>query len=253
MPASRSFAVRDAVQGDAARQAQVSRARLLLRVARHLQHDFLGHVLDRAREVHLALRELRLGLARGAAEQALEPTPRHREPGREREVLHVEPDRAVLADVDDLLANQVRVPRLAVRREAHQFVLAAVHLEPAEIGERRVEKTDRVREPQLGQHRELIPAPDPDRGGRPLSHAVHREDRGILVRRRIERRRSVRLVMFAEENPPVPAEVLPDPARSSRVGPRSREASTCGTSAKPRGAYSRYVSKSRSNFRSGLS
>ena len=43
----------------------------------------------------------------------------------------------------------VRVLRLAVGREAHELVLAAVHLEAAEVRERRVEKAERVRETQL--------------------------------------------------------------------------------------------------------
>ena len=42
----------------------------------------------------------------------------------EIEVVHVEPDRAVVADVDELLADQACVLRLAVRREPHQLVLA---------------------------------------------------------------------------------------------------------------------------------
>ena len=49
-------AVADAVQRDAARQAQVAEPGPLPRVARHLQHGLFGDVLDRSREIHFALR-----------------------------------------------------------------------------------------------------------------------------------------------------------------------------------------------------
>ena len=102
------------------------------------------------------------------------------------------------------------VLRLAVGREAHQLVLAAVHLEAAEVRERRVEEADRVREPELREHVESVAAAEADRGRRPLPHAVHREDGRLLERRRVERRRRVRLVVLGEEDPAREAQLLAD-------------------------------------------
>ena len=146
--------VRDAVQRDAARQAEIFRARRLLRVAGHLQDDLLGHVLDRAREIHLALRELRLGRPRGTAEEPLEAHAGHREAIGEVEVVHVEPDRAVGTDMDELLPDEIGVLRLAVGSEAHELVLATVDLEAAVVGEGRVQEADGVRELELREHLE---------------------------------------------------------------------------------------------------
>ncbi len=53
-------AIAHAVERDAARQAEIFRTGRLLRVAGHLQDDLLGHILNRTREIHLALRQLRL-------------------------------------------------------------------------------------------------------------------------------------------------------------------------------------------------
>ena len=68
-PLAQEAAVRDAVQRDAARHAEIFLAGKLVRVARHLQDDLLGHHLDRPRDVHLALGDFRFRLPRRAAEQ----------------------------------------------------------------------------------------------------------------------------------------------------------------------------------------
>ena len=94
----------------------------------------------------------------------------------------------------------LHVLRLAVRRESHQLVFAGVHLEAGEVGERGIQQSERVREPQLAEDVELVAAADADRRGGPFADAVDRQHRRLLERRRIERRRRVRLVMFAEQD-----------------------------------------------------
>ena len=64
--------VADAVERDAAGEAQVAEAGLLSRVPRHLDHRFFGDVLNRARQVHLALRQLGFRPPGGTIEEPLE-------------------------------------------------------------------------------------------------------------------------------------------------------------------------------------
>jgi hypothetical protein len=63
-PLAQQPAVADAVERDAARQAQVRRAGACVGGARHPQHDLFAHHLHRAREIHLALRQPAFGLPR---------------------------------------------------------------------------------------------------------------------------------------------------------------------------------------------
>ena len=108
--------------------------------------------------------------------------------------------RAVLADLDQMVLDGLHVLRLAVGREAHQLVLAGVHLEPGVVGERAVEEAERVREPHLAQHVELMASAYADRRGRPLADAVDRQHRRLFERRWIEGRGGVRFVMLAKQD-----------------------------------------------------
>ena len=67
-----------------------------------------GDLLDRRREVHLALGDRRLRRARRTAEQRVELARRHRQPLAVVEVRHVHPERAVVLEVDELLEDQRR-------------------------------------------------------------------------------------------------------------------------------------------------
>ena len=60
---------------------RLSQPGLAVRRARHAQHDLLGDVLDRAREVHLALRQLATP-ARAAGRRTARRTPRSSSSGR---------------------------------------------------------------------------------------------------------------------------------------------------------------------------
>jgi len=193
-------AVGDAVERDAAGHAQVALAGELAGVPRQLEDDLLGDLLDRLGQVHLARADRRLGLARRSAEQGGELVVRHHQAVEVAEVVHVEAERAVLADVHQLFLDDVVVLAFAVRREAHELVLAGVHLEAGEVGEGRVEEAQGVREGDLLHQLERIPFADADRRRRPLADAVESEHRGLLERGRVEGARRVRLVMLGEED-----------------------------------------------------
>ena len=93
-------AVADAVQRDAASEAEIWHARFAVSETRHLQHDLLGDVLNRSRQIHFALGQLRFRLPRGASEQRAERVSGHRQPMGVREVLHVHPQTAVVSNLD---------------------------------------------------------------------------------------------------------------------------------------------------------
>ena len=167
-------AVADAVQCHAAGHAQVFQARQLVCGARHAQHDFLGDILNRSGEIQLALRQRRFRLARRSFEQPLESAAGHRQAVHEFEVLEVQPNAAIVVDVDDVIADGRDVARFAVRREPHHLVLARVDAEAGEVRERGIQQADRMRKALLLQHLHRRSPPDADRGCRPFADAVHR-------------------------------------------------------------------------------
>ena len=57
-----------------------------------------------------------------------------------------------------------------------------------------------MREADLMRDVEMAALADAPARGRPLAHAVHREDRGLLKRRREECGGRVRLVVFGEKD-----------------------------------------------------
>ena len=99
--------------------------------------------------------------------------------------------------------------RLAVRRHAHDLVLAVVHLEAEEGGEGRVEQAERVREARLLEQLDAVlsaPSPQvalptPSVAGGPLADAVDGQDRRLLERRAEEGAGGVRQVVLDEQDP----------------------------------------------------
>ena len=75
------LAVGHAVERHAAGEAQILRAGLACERARQAQHDFLRDRLDRGGEIHVALGQQLVGLARRRAEQAIELVVRHAQAG----------------------------------------------------------------------------------------------------------------------------------------------------------------------------
>ena len=143
-------------------------ARLAVERAGQAEHHLLGDLLDRARQVHLPLGQLRLRLARRAAEQRRRSLRvRHREPGAVVEVLHVQPEGAVRLEVEQVVVDGLHVLRPPVGRQPHHLVLARVDLEAGVVGERRVEQAERVREGDLPERRQLAALAEPGRASWP--------------------------------------------------------------------------------------
>ena len=74
-----------------------------------------------------------------------------------------------------MLPDPVGVARLAVRREAHQLVLAGVDTESREVGERGIEEAERVRKADLVRQLDAVAASRAVGRGGPLADAVHRQ------------------------------------------------------------------------------
>jgi hypothetical protein len=123
------------------------------------------------------------------------------------EIVEIEAERAVVLDVDQLVADHVHVFRRAIGREPHQLVLARIDLEAGIVGEGRIEQAERVREMDLFVDRELVAFAERDRRRGPLADAVEREHQRALVRRRIEGGRRMAQMVLAERQAIVPVEL----------------------------------------------
>ena len=190
-----------AVERDAAGQAEFLHPRLGVDVPGHPQHDLLGDGLDRGGEVHVALGQQRLGLARRTAEEPVELLRGHRQSLAVIEVRHVHAERAVVLQVDQLFEDQVDVPRLAVRGQAHQLVFARVDLEAAVVGEGRVEHARRVRKVELVREVDAVARAAAVAGRGPFADAVDGEDRRLFEGRGEESAGRVRFVVLGEDEP----------------------------------------------------
>jgi len=184
----------DAVQRNAAGQHEVALLRVAEDVARDCQHYIFGHRLDARGKIHMALLEVRFGTPRRAAEQRVELPVGHRQPLAVVEVLHVQPEAAVIAQGDQVARNPILVERPAVRRQAHQLVLAAVHFEAAVVRKRGVQQAERMRELDLLRQLDAVPASGAERRRIPLAHAIERQDRRLVERAGEERTGGMRLV-----------------------------------------------------------
>src|SRR4051812_48980822 len=173
-----------------------------MRRARHTEHDLLADPLDGSSEVHLLLRQRRFGHARRPAEELIERLAGHGQTAEVIEVLLIQPERAVLAQVDELTKNDIHVARLPVRSETHHLVFTGIHLEAGVIGKGGVQQPERVWPSELRENFQIAPLAQADRRGRPFTDAVHRQDGGFLKRRRKERARRVGLVMLGIEKRP---------------------------------------------------
>ena len=104
------------------------------------KHGLFGDDLDAGGQIHVPLFEGRLGLAGRPTKKLMESSVRHRQALAVVEVAHVEPEAAVRLQIDQVLEDLVAVNRLAVGSQAHQLVFAAVDLEAAIVGERRIQE-----------------------------------------------------------------------------------------------------------------
>jgi hypothetical protein len=205
------LAVGHTVEGDTAGQAEVVRGDLRLGPADDLLHDFLEHYLDGGGQVHVHPAEGRLGLAAGHAEELLEGPAGHGQAGMVVEVLEVQAEGAVFADVDEVLVDKVLVFRLAIGGQAHQLVLARVDPEAAEVGEGGVEHPQRIGESHPLDDLEVVALGPGHRQGVPLADGVDGQDGGVLEGRGVEGRGDVRGVVGGEKDLQVrPPDLLPE-------------------------------------------
>ena len=98
-----------AVESDAAGKAKVFIAGDFVNMPPDLEHDLLGHGLDGTREVHVHLAHLAFRLPWSAAEEGVELRVGHGETGAVVEVFHVEPERTVFFDIDELVVDEIHV------------------------------------------------------------------------------------------------------------------------------------------------
>src|SRR6185436_2676920 len=114
------------------------------------------------------------------------------------------------------LAQPVRVPRRAVRREAHDLVLAVVDRETEVRRERRVQQAERMRELDLLEELERGAVAEAVRRGRPLADAVDGEQRRAWKSRKEKRAGGVALMVIEVKQRRVHAEPLADRALLER-------------------------------------
>ncbi len=125
----------------------------------------------------------------------------HRQPLAVVEVRHVHAERAVLLQVDQLVAGSARRTSARRRGQAHQLVLAGVDPEAAEVGEGRIEQPQRCGKRISCVSVMRLPRPYAEAGRGPFADAVEREDGRLLEGRREERAGGVRFVMLGEDVP----------------------------------------------------
>ena len=106
-PFAQEPAVADAVERDAAGQAELARPVSRCAVAIRSITSSVISCTDRARSISRCVTGA--SGSRRTAEQPLEPGAGHRQAVDELEVLEVQPDAAVVVDVDDVIANRLDV------------------------------------------------------------------------------------------------------------------------------------------------
>src|SRR5215471_13855012 len=102
---AQNTSVRDAIERDSAGQTKISLSGFLANVSRHPQYDFVNYILDRAREVHVALGQSRFRLTWRAVEQAVKCNVGHGQADTVIKIFHVQPERPVVFEIDQLAQN----------------------------------------------------------------------------------------------------------------------------------------------------
>src|SRR5262249_40822146 len=160
------------VERHPARHAQPVQASPFVRVHSHLQHHFFSDDLDTSRQIHGLLRYPRFRSPWGSSEQPRECSIRHPQAVRISKILLIHSQAAVFSYFDELLLDQRNVLRRSIRRQAHDFVLAAVDPEASVVRKGAVEQAEAVGESQFFEQRDLVALAGANRAGRPLAHSV---------------------------------------------------------------------------------
>ena len=152
--------VRHAIERHAARHGEPPQSGEPMRMPRGPEDDGFADRLHRGRQIHILLCDLTFRIAGGAAKQPVEFFGRHREALAIIEVGHVQPERPVLADIDDVVEDGIEILGRAVRRQAHQLVFAGIHFEAGIVRKRRIEHAERMRKPHFVHELDGASAPN---------------------------------------------------------------------------------------------
>ena len=150
---------------------------------------------------------LELRVAWRRAEQRIKALVRHREPVAIIEIIEIEPERPIGFEIDEMIANELRIAGLAIRREAHELVFAGIHLEAGVIGERRIQQAEAMWKMNLLVNSKFISFADRHRGRRPFTNAIERQHGGTVERRGIKSGSRVAQMVLAKQQPLLPIEV----------------------------------------------
>ncbi len=198
---AQDLAVGDAIERDAAGQAEIALAVLDRQAAGEAQHRLFQHGLDRRRDVHVLLRQRIALRTRRHPEQPIELLVRHGQAGAIIEIRHVELERAVRFQVDHVVQDEVAKMRLAVRRKPHQLVLPGIDPEPEIVGEGGVQEPEAVREMNFLEHVDRVAVPHAHHGGAPFADAVDGEHQSVVERGGVERAGGMRVMVLGEQQP----------------------------------------------------
>src|SRR5262249_44961694 len=150
---AQNSAIAYTIKCNPAGQTEIPCAGLLMYCARQSQHDFLGNVLHRPREIHFPLSQWALGLARWAIKQRVKLAVRHLEARTVAEILQIEPKRSIGFKIQELIVDCLHVLGASIGRKAHDLVLAGVHFKTRVVSKRGIKQSQRMREGDLPQRR----------------------------------------------------------------------------------------------------
>src|SRR5262249_14967259 len=206
----KDHSVRDTVQRYAAGQADRALSSLLLHVVHQSEVDLFEHLLGGGGQVHMARRNLgsrnsRLAkcidelLGVDGSERRLAAGPSHLDAFRVMaEVVEVEAD--LIAFDAHYVADLIDEAGLAVRAEAHHFVLVTVLGESEELRKGGVEQTERVWEADAAGDFHLVAASDAPHHAAEVAEPVDREQGSSFEWRCENRTRHMSAVMLDEMN-----------------------------------------------------
>ena len=197
---SQQSTVCNAVQCNTARHAEIALSGLCMNMSRHSKHDVLSHALDTGGNIHFALGDWAFGVTRRSAEQRMKARTGHGETVAIVEVALIKPERAIIMQAHDVIANGLLKAWLAIRRKSHQLVLAAVDAKSTVVSERAVQQSGRMWKPHLLVQVDCVPLADAPTCSGPFAYAVHGEDGCLFKWAWVVRTRGVRLVMRGKED-----------------------------------------------------
>src|SRR6516164_3427008 len=162
------------------------------------EHDFFGDDLNGPSHIQLAPSEVRFRVSWWTAKQIIETLICHGRPAKKIEKSQIQLERSIFLYIYEILVDPRHICGFSIRSKAHQFVLARIHTEAAEIRKRRIEKTNRIRKVDLLLQVYSITSTHPDTARSPLSNPVECKNRCRVERRGEKGARRMALVMFSE-------------------------------------------------------